>query len=93
MTWKEKVQQNKEILDTIPIEEIFKTNLNIDTVSDLEEALYDYVYENNIELPEEYGNFPVNYLDSYEFIDYLHERYPNFFWEEEIVCHVYFYNK
>ena len=91
MTWKEKVEQNKKILDTIPIYEIYKDN-ECDTISDLEEALYDYVYESDIKLPEEYGNFPVNYLDSYEFMDYLHERYPNFFYEEEIICHIYFYN-
>lgn len=92
MTWKEKVEQNKKILDTIPIYEIYRDNL-CDTISDLEDALYDYVYENNIELPEEYCNFPVNYLDSYEFMDYLHERYPNFLYEEEIICHIYFYNR
>ena len=92
MTWKEKVEQNKKILDTIPIYEIYRDN-ECDTISDLEEVLYDYIYENNIELPEEYGNFPVNYLDSYEFMYYLHKRYPNFFWEEETICHIYFYNK
>ncbi len=89
MTWKEKVEQNKKILDTIPIYEIYRDN-ECDTISDLEEVLYDYIYENNIELPEEYSNFPVNYLDSYEFMDYLHGRYPNFFYEEEIICHIHF---
>lgn len=89
MTWKEKIEQNKKILDTIPIYEIYRDN-ECDTISDLEEALYDYVYENNIELPKEYGNFPTNYLDNYDFMDYLHERYPNFSYEEEIICHIYF---
>ena len=89
MTWKEKVDANKRFLDTLPIDEIYR-EYECDTIEELKDSIENYIDNHDIELPKILRGLTFSYLDSYDLIDYLHLRYSNFFYEEEMIYHIQF---
>lgn len=65
-------QINKEFLDTIDFIPFLK---QYGKLGDMMEAIEEYCYENEIELPSELETEVFNYYDEEDFKDYLEKRY------------------
>lgn len=71
MTYQENLKwqkKEKDFLDTKDLKPFFKSDRSIhEIMDDIEEAFDDYTEESLI----------FNYMDSYEFMDYISQRYPD----------------
>lgn len=71
MTYQESLKwqkKEKDFLDTKNLKPFFKSDRSIhEIMDDIEEAFDDYTEESLI----------FNYMDSYEFMDYISQRYPD----------------
>lgn len=73
MTYEEEMKRQYDILDQydfLPYLEIY---------DDVDELMYNFEYECNTDgLPEDFQKCVFNYCSTEDFIEYLHQRYPEY---------------